>query len=66
METAIGYLGLVAAVIRSGLKDESWEYPLTDDGRYWCGLANIDPEHVSKRATKSFLKNSVPVPQNQE
>lgn len=54
METTIGYLGLVAAVIRSGLKNESWEYPLTADGRYWCDLANIDPEHVSRRATTSF------------
>ena len=52
----IGYLGLIAAVIRSGLKYESWEYPLTDDGRYWCDLGNLDPEQVSKQATKSFAE----------
>lgn len=66
MDTTIGYLGLVAAVIRSGLKNESWEYPLTADGRYWCGLGNIDPEHVSKRATKFFVEPSVPMAEIQE
>ena len=61
MEMTNGYFRLVAAVIRSGLKDESWEYPQTVDGRYWCDLANINPEHVSKRATKSFVEPSVPM-----
>ena len=54
MDTNNGYLGLVAAVIRSGLKDESPKYPLTKDGRYWCGLGNINPEYVSLRAFTLF------------
>ncbi len=59
MEMRIGYLGLVAAVIHSGLKYESWEYALTVDGRYWCGLGNIDPEHVARQATTSFAEPSI-------
>jgi hypothetical protein len=55
MEVKIGYLGLVAAVIRSGL-NEDLEYPLTTDGRYWCSLGNLDPEYVFKRANKSFAE----------
>ena len=54
METTKGYLGLIAAVIRSGLHDENREYPLTADGRFWCSLGNIDPEYVIKRANKPF------------
>ncbi len=54
MEVTRGYLGLVAAVIRSGLDYENRGYPLTTDGRYWCSLGNLDPEHVFKRANTSF------------
>ena len=53
MEITKGYLGLIAAVIRSGLNDETREYPLTTDGRYWCTLGNIDPEYVTRRADRS-------------
>ena len=53
MEMTKGYLGLIAAVIRSGLNDENREYPLTSDGRYWCSLGNIDPEYVFRRADRS-------------
>ena len=53
MEITKGYLGLIAAVIRSGLNDETREYPLTSDGRYWCTLGNIDPEYVTRRADRS-------------
>jgi hypothetical protein len=59
METTKGYLGLIAAVIRSGLNDENREYPLTSDGRYWCSLGNIDPEYVIKRADRSVPEPSV-------
>jgi hypothetical protein len=53
MELTRGYLGLIGAVIRSGL-NENLEYPLTTDGRYWCSLGNLDPEYVFKRATTAF------------
>jgi hypothetical protein len=53
MDLRRGYLGLVAAVIRSGLDKEDWEYPLTTDGRYWCALGNLDPEYVTRRAHRS-------------
>ncbi len=65
MEVKIGYLGLVAAVIRSGL-DEDLEYPLTIDGRYWCSLGNLDPEYVFRRANKSLGRSYVPVANIQE
>lgn len=54
MEVTRGYLGLVAAVIRSGLDKENWEYPLTTDGRYWCSLGNLDPEYIFSRANTWF------------
>ncbi len=65
MEVKTGYLGLVAAVIRSGL-DEDVEYPLTTDGRHWCSLGNLDPEYVLRRANKSYARSSVPVANIQE
>jgi hypothetical protein len=58
MEMRIGYLGLIAAAIHSELKNESWEYALTVNGRYWCGLGNLDPVHVARQATTSFAEPS--------
>lgn len=48
------YLGLIAALIRSGLAKENWAYPLTDDGQSCCFLGNLDPEYVSKRSNQSL------------
>ena len=62
MEITRGYLGLIAAVIRSGLNDEKEEYPLTTDGRYWCSLGNIDPEYVIRRANRPVPETSIAEP----
>ncbi len=59
MDVKKGYLGLVAAVIRSGLDNENLGYPLTTDGRYWCSLGNLDPEYVLRRANTSFWQRYV-------
>ena len=62
MDVTRGYLGLVAAVIRSGLDNENRKYPLTTDGRYWCVLGNLDPEYVFNRANTSFWERDVQIP----
>ena len=59
MESLRGYLGLVGAVIRSGMDKESSEYPLTTDGRYWCSLGNLDPDYVFRRVNTSHGRTYV-------
>ncbi len=37
------YIELIAAVVRTGLKQEGREYVRSYGGQYWCGLGGLDP-----------------------
>ena len=44
------YIILIAAIVRSGLKQEGPEYLRTQDGQFWCWMGGIEPDVVWGRA----------------
>ena len=52
-EISIGYVQLMAVVIRRGLESEGPGYALTPGGTFWCWLGNVWPDYVWKEASRS-------------
>ena len=45
---------LAAAVIADGIKHEELDYPLSEDGIFWCTIAGLSPELVAAIAGRLY------------
>lgn len=59
------YIDLVVAIIAQAIEEEGLEYLDTEDGLYWCELANLDPEFAKRRYREEQAKGWIPKPVTQ-